>query len=75
MWLGGSYCERDVCSVKYFSYLISCSIMASELTLSVVLRTLLGVGVVDDAVSGAGDNLLTVGVGHELCTEDVCPMT
>lgn len=64
-----------MCSVKYFSYLISCSIMAGELTLSVVLRTLLSVGVVDDAVSGAGDNLLTVGVGHELCTKDVCPMT
>lgn len=49
--------------------------MAGELTLSVVLWTLLGVGVVDDAVSGAGDDLLIVGVRHELCTEDVCTMT
>lgn len=49
--------------------------MAGELTLSVVLRTLLSVGVVDDAVSRAGDDLLTVGVGHELRAEDVCPMT
>lgn len=56
-------------------YLIRCSIMAGELTLSVVLRTLLSVGVVDDAVSGAGDDLLAVGVGHELCTEDVRAMT
>lgn len=58
-----------------FRYLIRCSIMAGELTLSVVLGTLLSVRVVDDAVAGAGDDLLTVGVGHELCTEDVCPMT
>lgn len=49
--------------------------MAGELTLSVVLWTLLGVGVEDDAVSGAGDDLLTICVGHELCAEDVCPMT
>lgn len=49
--------------------------MAGELTLSVVLWTFLGVGVEDDAVSGAGDNLLTISVGHELCAEDVCPMT
>lgn len=56
-------------------HLISGSIMAGELTLSVVLGTLLSVGVVDDAVSRAGDNFLIVGVGHELRTEDVCPMT
>lgn len=49
--------------------------MAGELTLSVVLGALLSVGVVDDAVSGAGHDLLTVGVGHELCAEDVRPMT
>lgn len=49
--------------------------MAGELTLSVVLWTFLGVGIEDDAVSGAGNDLLTVCVGHELCAEDVCPMT
>ena len=49
--------------------------MAGELTLSVVLGTLLSVRVVDDAVARARDDLLTVGVGHELCTEDVRPMT
>lgn len=49
--------------------------MAGELTLPVVLGTFLGVGVEDDAVPGAGDNLLTVCVGHELCAEDVCPVT
>lgn len=49
--------------------------MAGELTLSVVLGALLSVGVVDDAVPGAGHDLLTIGVGHELCAEDVCPMT
>lgn len=56
-------------------YLISCSIMAGELTLSVVLRTLLSVSVVDDAVSGAGNDLLIVSVGHEFSAEDICPMT
>lgn len=65
------FCE----TLPQFSNLISCSVMAGELTLSVVLRTLLSVGVVDDAVSRAGDDLLTVGVGHELRAEDVCPMT
>lgn len=49
--------------------------MAGELTLPVELGTLLGVGVVDDTVSGAGHDLLIVGVGHKLCTEDVCPVT
>lgn len=49
--------------------------MAGELTLSVVLRTLLSVGVVDDAVSGAGDDLLIVSVGHELSAEDIRPVT
>lgn len=49
--------------------------MTGELTLSVVLWTLLGVGVEDDAVSGAGDDLLTVCVGHELCAKDVCSVT
>lgn len=49
--------------------------MAGKLTLSVVLWTLFSVGVVDNAISGAGDDLLIVGVGHELCTEDVCTMT
>lgn len=49
--------------------------MAGELTLSVVLRTLFGVRVEDDAVSGAGDNFLVVGVRHELRTEDVRSMT
>lgn len=49
--------------------------MAGELTLSVELCTLLRVGVVDDAVSRARDDLLIVGVGHELCTEDVGAVT
>lgn len=49
--------------------------MAGELTLSVVLWTFLGVGVEDNAVSGAGDDLFTVCVGHELCAEYVCSMT
>lgn len=49
--------------------------MAGELTLSVVLSTLLCVGVIDNTVSGAGDDLLIVGVRHELSTEDICPMT
>lgn len=49
--------------------------MAGELTLSVVLRALLGVGVVDDAISRAGDNFLIIGVRHELCTEDVRSVT
>jgi len=49
--------------------------MAGELTLLVVLGALLRVGVVDDAVSGAGDDLLVVGVGHELGAEDIRPMT
>lgn len=62
-------------NISVLQYLISCSIMAGELTLSVVLRTLLSVGVVDDAISGAGDDLLVIGVGHELRTEDICPMT
>lgn len=48
--------------------------MAGELTLPVVLGTLLRVGVVDDAVSGAGHDLLIVSVGHELGAEDVRPM-
>lgn len=46
--------------------------MAGELILSVKLSTLLGVGVVDDAVTGAGYDLLVIGVGHELSTEDIC---
>lgn len=49
--------------------------MAGELTLSVVLWTFLSVGVEDDAVSRAGDDLFTICVGHELCAEDVCSMT
>lgn len=56
-------------------HLVSCSVMAGELALPVVLRTLLRVGVVDDAVSRAGDDLLIVGVRHELGAEDVCTMT
>lgn len=56
-------------------HLISCSVMAAELTLSVQLWTLLSVCVEDDAVSGARDDFLIVGVRHELCAEDVCPMT
>lgn len=54
--------------------LVSGSIMAGELTLPVELGALLRVRVVDDAVPGAGDYLLIVGVGHELRTEDVCTM-
>lgn len=65
-------CPQDLSPVLY---LISCSIMTSELTLSVLLGALLCVGVVDDAVSGARDDLLTIGVWHELGAEDVCPMT
>lgn len=61
--------------VPHLWYLICCSVMAGELTLSVVLWTFLGVGVEDDAVSRAGDDLFTVCVGHELCAEDVCSMT
>lgn len=61
-------------TVSLPSYLIRCSVMAGELALPVVLWTFLGVGVEDDAVSGAGDDLLTVCVGHELCAEDVRPM-
>ena len=65
-------CHVDISPVQY---LISCPIVTGELALSVELRTLLSVGVVDDAVSRAGDDLLIVGVRHELRTEDVCPMT
>lgn len=61
-------------SISLVQYLIRCSVMASELTLSVVLSTLLSVGVVDNAVSRAGDDLLVIGVGHELSAEDICPM-
>ena len=49
--------------------------MAGELTLPVQLQTLLRVRVVDDAVPRAGDDLLVVGVGHELSAEDVGPVT
>lgn len=63
------------CGSGAAQHLVSCPIMAAELALSVVLGTLLGVRVEDDAVSRAGDDLLIVGVRHELCTEDVCSMT
>lgn len=49
--------------------------MAGELTLSVELGALLDVGVVDDTISGTGDDLLVVGVRHELSAEDICPVT
>lgn len=56
-------------------HLVSCPVVARELTLSVLLGALLRVGVVDDAVAGARDDLLAAGVWHELGAEDVCPVT
>lgn len=75
MWCLRQIQKRVLRRVSLLWHLICCSVMAGELTLPVVLGTLLGVGVEDDAVSGAGDDLLTICVGHELCAEDVCPMT
>lgn len=56
-------------------HLVSCSVVTRELTLSVLLGALLRVGVVDDAVARARDDLLAAGVRHELGAEDVCPVT
>lgn len=62
-------------SLPAAAHLVSCSIVACELTLSVLLGALLRVGVVDDAVAGARDDLLAAGVWHELGAEDVGPVT
>lgn len=45
--------------------------MTGELALSVELGTLLCVGVKDDAIAGAGHDLLVVGLRYELCAEDI----
>lgn len=52
-------------------YLISSAIVAGELALSVDFLALFCVCVINNAVSGAGHDLLIVSMGHELCAEDV----
>lgn len=74
----GKLVERDGHGEIFFPdllHLVSCPVVARELTLSVLLGGLLRVGVVDDAVAGARDDLLAAGVWHELGAEDVCPVT
>ena len=61
--------------ISVVRYLVCSTVVAGELALSVELMALLCVGGVDDAIPRAGDDLLVVGVGHELCTENVRTMT
>lgn len=56
-------------------YLVGCSVVAGELALPVDVGALLCVGVVDDTIPRARDDLLVTGLGHELSTEDVRPVT
>lgn len=56
-------------------YLIGCAVVAGELALPVDVGALLCVGVVDDTIPRARDDLLVTGLRHELSTEDVRPVT
>lgn len=63
------------CTLHITSYLISSAIVAGELALPVDFLALLCVCVENDAISWAGHYLLIISVGHELCAEDVGPVS